>query len=84
MRSFLIAAIAPLFLLAACAAPGGSGPPVQINRAEVAESAQLAAATLETAWQGYLATGGKIAPDVKNKVDIALGALPDAGQRVVD
>ena len=75
MRRFLIVAIAPLFLLAACAAPGGSGPPVQINRAEVAQSAQLAAATLETVWQGYVASGGKVAPEVKTKVDIALGAF---------
>ena len=75
MRRFLIAAIAPLLLLAACAAPGSSGPPVQINRAEVAQSAQVAAIALETAWQGYLASGGKVAPDVKAKVDMALGAF---------
>ena len=75
MRRFFLAAIAPLFLLAACATPSGSGPPVQTNRAEVAQSAQLAAAMLETAWQGYLASGGKVAPDVKAKVDMALGAF---------
>ena len=72
MRRFFLAAIAPLFLLAACATPGGSGPPVQITRAQVVESAQLAAGTLETAWQGYMASGGKVAPDVTTKVDMAL------------
>src|ERR1039457_6266168 len=82
MRRFLIAAIVPLFLLAACAAPGGSGPPVQINRAEVAQSAQFAAATLETAWQGYLASGGKVAPDVKAKVDMAVGAFQTLANRL--
>ena len=75
MRRILIAALLPLLLLAACATPGGSGPPVQITRAEVAESAQLAATALETAWQGYLASGAKVAPDVKTKVDMALGSF---------
>lgn len=75
MRRFLIAAIAPLFLLAACAAPGGPDTPAQTSRAEVAQSAQLAAAALESLWQGYLASGAKVAPDVKTKVDIALSAF---------
>jgi hypothetical protein len=75
MRRILIAAVVPLFLLAACAVPGGSGPSVQITRAEVAESAQLAATALETAWQGYLATGAKVPPDIKAKVDLALGGF---------
>ena len=43
MRRFFLAAIAPLFLLAACAAPGSSSQPVQITRAQVAEGALLAA-----------------------------------------
>ncbi len=73
MRRIFLAALLPLLLLAACTTPGGSGPPVQITRAEVAESAQLAAIALETAWQGYLASGGKMAPDIKTKVDMALG-----------
>jgi hypothetical protein len=75
MRRSILAAIAPLFLLAACAAPESSGQPVQITRAQVAGGAQLAATTLEAAWQGYLASGGKVAPDVKVKVDLALGAF---------
>lgn len=75
MRRFFLAALLPLLLLAACSTPGGSGPPVQITRAEVAESAQLAATALETAWQGYLASGGKVAPDAKTKVDMALGSF---------
>lgn len=75
MRRFFLAAFAPLFLLAACAVPGGSGPPVQLTRAQGGESAQLAAATLGTAWQGYIASGGKVAPDVKAKVDLTLGAF---------
>lgn len=75
MRRFFLAAIAPLLLLAACATPVGSGPPDQITRAEAAESAQLAATALETAWQGYLASGGKVAPDIKTKVDMALGSF---------
>ena len=75
MRRFFLAAIAPLFLLAACAAPGSSSQPVQITRAQVAEGAQLATTTLDAAWQGYLASGGKVSPDVKAKVDLALGAF---------
>ena len=75
MRRIFLAALLPLLLLAACATPGGSAPPVQITRAEVAESAQLAATALEAAWQGYLASGGKVAPDIKAKVDMALGGI---------
>ena len=71
MRRFVLAAIAPLLLLAACATPGGSGQPAPIAGAQVAESAQLAAMTLEAAWQGYVASIGKVAPDV----DVALAAF---------
>lgn len=75
MRRFFLAAIVPLLLLAACGAPSGSNQPLQVTRAQVAESAQLAATTLDAAWQGYLASGSKVAPDVKAKVDLALGAF---------
>ena len=48
MRRFFLAAIVPLFLLTACATPDGSGPPIQITRTQVAESAQVAATALDT------------------------------------
>lgn len=75
MRRRAIAAIVPLLLIAACATPGASGQPAPITRAQVAESAQLAATTLEAAWQGYVASSGKVAPDVKARVDMALAAF---------
>ena len=82
MRRFFLAAIAPLLLLAACATPGGSGQPVPITQAQVAKNAQLAATTLEAAWQGYLASGGKIAPDAKVKIDLAVGAFQTLSVRL--
>ena len=75
MRRFVLAAIAPQLLLAACASGDGSRPAVNVSRTEIAQSARLAATTLETAWQGDLASGGKVAPDAKAKVDLALGAF---------
>ena len=65
MRRFFLEAIAPLFLLAACASGDGSDPSVRVTRVDLAQGAQLAATTLETAWQGYLASGGKVSPEVK-------------------
>ena len=42
---------------------------------EVTQSARLAASTLKTTWQGYLASGRNVALDVKAKVDVTLGAF---------
>jgi hypothetical protein len=81
MRRLFLAAVVPLFLLAACTAPGSSGPPVQVTRAQVTGSAQLAAATLEMAWQGYLAVGGKMVPDVIGRDRDAGDAAGIAGKR---
>ena len=58
------------------ARPATAPPPaLSVTRAEVAQSARLPATTPETAWRRYLASGGRVAPDAKAKVDLALDAF---------